>query len=86
MGEKMLKKVLKSIADGKSTIKEIAKATRLEESAIVHAISELKKMGYLEGSICSMDKSSCKNCPMYSADSETTFHITEKGMEYLKKS
>jgi len=85
MGEKMLKEVLKSIADGNSTIAEIAKATRLEESAVMHAISELKKMGYLEGSICSMDKPSCKNCPMYSANSDTAFRITEKGMEYLKK-
>ena len=82
----MLKEVLKSIADGNSTIADISKATGMEESAVIHAVNELKKMGYLEGSICSMDKPMCKNCPRYSAVSETAFRITEKGMEYLKKS
>ncbi len=82
----MLREVLKSIADGNSTIYGISRAMQIEESAVAHAVSELKKMGYLEGNICSMDKPSCKNCPLYSAVSETTFRITEKGMDYLKKS
>ena len=81
----MLKKVLKAIAEGKSTIKEIAEATQMEKSAVVRAVDELKKMGYLEGTGCSMDKPMCKNCPRYSANYETAFSITEKGMDYLKK-
>lgn len=83
----MLKEVLKAIADGKSTIKEIAKATQMEKSAVVHAISELKKMGYLEGSICSMDKPMCKNCPFSKElpNLGMTLCITKKGLEYLKK-
>lgn len=85
MGEEMLKEVLKAISEGNSTIADISKAAQMKESAVINAVSELKRMGYLEGSICSMDKPSCKNCPLYSAGSETIFRITEKGMEYLKK-
>jgi hypothetical protein len=82
----MLREVLKSIADGNSTISEISKSTGMEESTVVHAVSELKIMSYLESSICSMNKPMCKNCPMSSVSHERVFHITEKGMEYLKKS
>lgn len=85
MGEEMLKEILKAIADGNATIAEISKATRIGEPGVTHAVSELRRMGYLEGSMCSMDKPMCRNCPRYSAGSETAFHITEKGMEYLKK-
>ena len=83
----MLKEVLKSIADGNSTIVNISKSTQLEESAVIHAVDELKKMGYLEGTICSMDKPMCRNCPMAKGKPSTGANLcmTKKGFRYTKR-
>ena len=81
----MLKDVLKAIAGGNSTIAGISSETGIRESSVIQAVGELRKMGYLEGGICSMDKPSCKNCPLYPAVYESALRITEKGMKYLGK-
>lgn len=83
--DEMLKDVLKAIAGGKSTIAGISRETQMKESSVIHAVSELRRMGYLESSVCSMDKPSCKNCPLYPAVYESSLRITGKGMKYLGK-
>jgi len=85
----MLKQILKLIAEGKSSISEIAKEMQIDESSVVSAIDELKRMGYLESSqsACSMDKPACSNCPFAKRAVEMgrVFSLTEKGKEYLEK-
>jgi len=84
----MLKQVLELISKGKSSISEIAKEMQVENSSVISAISELKRLGYLEtNAACSMDKPACSSCPFAkkAASMGTVFSLTKKGKEYLKK-
>jgi predicted transcriptional regulator len=85
----MLKRILKLIAEGNSTTSEISKEMQIEESAVISAINELRKMGYLEyaPSACSMDKPICAGCPIAKKliNQGINLSITEKGIKYLEK-
>lgn len=84
----MLKKVLKSITEGNSSISEIANTLEIDESSVMAAVEELRKMGYLEATVrCTMDKPACRNCPVAAAmpDMGLNLCISEKGLAYLKK-
>lgn len=81
----MLKKVLKCIADGNSSLPDIANALGMDESAVLSAVEELKRMGYLESKPgCAMDKPACRSCPV-AASMIAILCVTEKGAAYLKK-
>jgi len=84
----MLKKVLKCIADGNSSVPDIANALEMDESAVLSAIEELRKLGYLETKAhCTMDKPACRSCPIAASMQNIGMNlcISEKGIAYLKK-
>jgi predicted transcriptional regulator len=84
----MLKKVLKCIAEGNSSISDIADTLEMDESAVMTAIEELRKLGYLKAkSHCTMDKPACRDCPIAASMQNMGMNlcISEKGMAYLKK-
>ena len=84
----MLKKVLKCIAKGNSSIPDIANALGMDEASVMAAIEELRKMDYLEAKAhCTMDKPACRDCPIAAAmpNIGMNLSISEKGIAYLKK-
>ncbi|GEM_PF-3555740 len=88
----MLKKVLLAVSKGHSTPSEVAKKIKMQESAVLQALYELEKNGYLasEYTACSNRTPACSACLMCPiAQSEggipPKLSITKKGMKYMKR-